>query len=71
MMIFQYFIDVFGKEFTFTVEHYDQIKESTIDFEDLMTQIYEEVSYWKLFTGCRLNNNFISSVTQMRISASK
>lgn len=44
MVMFQYFIDAFGKEFTFTEEHYNQIKESTIDFEDLLTQIYEEVS---------------------------
>jgi len=47
MMIFQYFIDTFGKEFTFTEDHYDQIKDSTIDFEDMLKHIYNVVSYCK------------------------
>ncbi|CAG9805447.1 unnamed protein product [Chironomus riparius] len=72
MMIFQYFIDVFGKEFTFTEEHYDQIKESTIDFEDLMTQIYEErdsdedmseqVGKMKQFINLLLNELFVADL---------
>ncbi|XP_070493780.1 uncharacterized protein [Chironomus tepperi] len=72
MMMFQFFIDVFGKDFTFTARRYDQIQKSTIDYEDLLTKIYDEddseediseiINKIKQFINLFINELFVSEL---------
>lgn len=53
--IFQFFVDIFGKEFEFTEEQYDEIIESTVDLEELVLKISECVSPFKFVNNFLIN----------------